>query len=54
MSLALLRSESEFIHVVDNLLALLMSLSLPPKLQKVLRLDSKQATLNRGGPAQSP
>ena len=42
------------VHVVDDLLALLMSLSSSPELQQVLGLDLEQAALDGGGAARPP
>ena len=46
--------EGVSVHAVDNLLALLMSLSPLSKLQQVFCLDLEQAALDRGGATQSP
>jgi hypothetical protein len=53
-SLVLLGREGVSVHAVDDLLAVLMSLSPPPKLKQVFRLDSEQAALDSGGATQPP
>jgi hypothetical protein len=50
----LFRREGISVHAVDNLLALLISLSPLPKLQQMPGLDLEQAALDGGGPTQPP
>jgi hypothetical protein len=48
------RHDGISVHAVENLLALLMSLSPLSKLQQVFRLDLEQAALDGGGTTQPP
>jgi hypothetical protein len=50
----LFRREGVSVHAVDDLLALLVSLSPLSKLQQMFRLDLEQAALDGGGPTQPP
>jgi hypothetical protein len=50
----LIRRAGVSVRAVDNLLALLMSLSPLSKLQQMFRLDLEQAALDGGGATQPP